>query len=259
MAASEPVAREGQPPFSVGDERALRYGVAFIWLITGLLVLHPQYQQVGARHLAALGLPSGLMLATCTAEVLLGLYLLSRPMARWVIYLQIAAILGFSAILAVYEPSYLVHPFGILTKNVPILAILLTLRWGRVEGWSPRVRWILRVGVAVPWLTEGLFPKLLFQQQRELDLVASSPFSWGDPAVFLGVIGVIEVLNFPLVLLARGALLRAVLLAQAAGLVILPLLVTLELPLMWVHPFGPLTKNVPLLIGTLAVWRRCTR
>jgi len=259
MAASEPVAREGQPPFSVGDERALRYSVAFIWLITGLLVLHPQYQQVGARHLAALGLPSSLMWATCAGEVLLGIYLLRRPMARWVIYLQMAAILAFSVILAVYEPSYLVHPFGILTKNLPILAILLTLRWGRVEGWSPRVMWLLRVGVALPWLTEGLFPKILFQQVRELELVASSPFSWGDPALFLRVIGAIEILSFLLALLARGALLRAVLLAQAAGLVLLPLLVTLEIPLIWVHPFGPLTKNVPLLIGTLAVWRRCTR
>ena len=253
-----PLTPAGQSPFTPGDERALRGGAAFIWLITGLLVLHPHYQSIGEKHLAALGLPAGLMFLTCGAEVLLGLYLLVRPMARWLIYAQIAAIAAFTVILAVYDPQYLAHPFGILTKNIPIVACLLTLRWGRVEGWTPRVQWILRIGVALPWLTEGLVPKLLFQQAREVELVAASPFSFGDPSTFLSALGIAEVLSFFAALLLRGRPLQILLGLQAAALILLPLLVSSEIPLLWVHPFGPLTKNVPLFIGTVAALRRCS-
>jgi hypothetical protein len=33
-------------------------------------------------------------------------------------------------------------------------------------------------------------------------------------------------------------------------------LVALHEPMLWVHPFGPLTKNVPILAGTWLVLRR---
>ena len=47
--------------------------VAFVWLATGLLVLHPYYREQGQEALGRLGLPDWFMYATCAAEVLLGL------------------------------------------------------------------------------------------------------------------------------------------------------------------------------------------
>jgi DoxX-like family len=41
--------------------------------------------------------------------------------------------------------------------------------------------------------------------------------------------------------------------------VVLPLLVSWQHPLLWFHPFGPMTKNLPILFGTLLVLRRCPR
>ena len=39
--------------------------------------------------------------------------------------LQVGLVLGFTTILAVSEPMLLVHPFGILSKNVPLLALVV--------------------------------------------------------------------------------------------------------------------------------------
>jgi hypothetical protein len=47
--------------------------------------------------------------------------------ARWLWIAQAAVILAYSAIIAVALPEYLVHPFGPLTKNLPILAVLAML------------------------------------------------------------------------------------------------------------------------------------
>ena len=43
----------------------------------------------------------------------------------------------------------------------------------------------------------------------------------------------------------------------AVGLVVIIILVTRYNPELWFHPFGPLTKNVSILVGTLVVLRRC--
>jgi hypothetical protein len=39
------------------EERALCGGAAFVWLTTGLAILHPYYREVGHHYLARLGLP----------------------------------------------------------------------------------------------------------------------------------------------------------------------------------------------------------
>ncbi|MEW5743473.1 MAG: DoxX-like family protein [Myxococcota bacterium] len=45
--------------------------------------------------------------------------------------------------------------------------------------------------------------------------------------------------------------------AQVAALVVLPVLVGWQDPTLFVHPFGPLTKNLPVIAGTVGVLRRC--
>ena len=56
-------------PTPVSDEKALRAAVAFVWLATGLAVLHPSYRDLGRHYLAPLGLPDAVMYAACAAEV----------------------------------------------------------------------------------------------------------------------------------------------------------------------------------------------
>jgi uncharacterized protein YqjF (DUF2071 family) len=45
---------------------------------------------------------------------------------------------------------------------------------------------------------------------------------------------------------------------QLLALLVLPIVVGTLIPRLWVHPFGPLTKNVPLLVGTGVVFLRHT-
>jgi hypothetical protein len=50
---------------------------------------------------------------------------------RWLYLLQIATIVGYTAIITVALPHYWLHPFGPLLKNLPMLAMLGALWMAR--------------------------------------------------------------------------------------------------------------------------------
>lgn len=248
----------GTPPPVRGERASLivRAGIASIWFLTGVLVLHPTYRQVGGQWLDRIGMPHWLMFGTCAAEVLLALWIVLGRQTALLCGLQAAMVLGFTTILAVAEPMLLVHPFGMLSKNLPLLLLVATAFVVEREGWTPRAVWLLRVAAAVPWVTEGLLPKVLFQQQSELDVVRASGLVPFDAGRFLLLMGAAQVASGLLALRLRGRPLRGLLLCQAAALVVLPVLVTLDDPSPWVHPFGPLTKNLPILAAHVEAMRR---
>jgi hypothetical protein len=238
------------------DRLALRGALAFIWLATGLAVLHPHYRAIGGKALTDRGLPEWLMYAACAAEVALGLRVLLGRAAGWLALLQTALIVGFTLILAVPEPALLAHPFGVLTKNAPLLALVGASWLVEREGWSRRAYWLLRVGMASVWLLEGLFPALICASQGQQDVLTHNGLAFGDAAVTLRVVGALQVAAFVAALLLGGWPLRLLLAGFALGLVAITVLVTLYQPLLWFDPFGPLTKNVPILIGTLLLLRK---
>jgi hypothetical protein len=57
-------------------------------------------------------------------------------------------------------------------------------------------------------------------------------------------------------LVLRGRPLRWLLMLHVVGLLTICGLVTNYEPLLWFHFAGPLTKNVPLIVGTLVLLRR---
>jgi hypothetical protein len=237
----------------------MRVGIAFPWLATAISVLHPAYREIGAAWLARLGVPDDVMFATCAVELVLAIWILStRPW--WVqSALQLTMLASFTAILAWMEPMLLAHPFGVLTKNVPLAMLILARETHARDGLSERTTWLLRAGVAFIWISEGLFPKIALQQQMELDVVARSGLvTMMSPSDFLWWLGVAQAISGAIVLLLRpGRLLAALLIGQAFALVVLPVLVSLHEPTLWVHPFGPLIKNVPILCATLLLARIC--
>lgn len=245
------------PPASA--ERLLRWSLAFVWLATGLLVAHPYYRLEGMRWLAPLGLGSWVMFATCAAEIALAAVVVARPTTTFFAVAQTGPIVAFTLILSALDPMLLVHPFGVLTKNVPLVAAI----WGawllHREGDTDRAAWALRVGVASVWITEGLFPKLVFQQAMEIDVVTAWGFSASTASILIRVMGVLQVTAGVLSLLLRGRLLGWLYGAFVLALLLLPLVVTIAMPLTWAHPFGPLTKNVVILAAAYVLYRRCTR
>jgi uncharacterized membrane protein YphA (DoxX/SURF4 family) len=235
------------------EVRWLCLSIAAVWLATGVAVLHPYYREVGTEYLAPLGLPASVMVATCVAEIVLGLRVaLGRP-ARWLMVLQVLLILCFTTILACSTPGLLVNPFGMVTKNLPLLATIGTAWLVDREGWTPRARWLLRAGMALIWITEGIFPKILFQQEVELNIVADTVPLPADPHTILAFIGVCQALSGVLALLLKGRPLQVVLVGQIVALVLLPVVVGFLDWHLWVHPFMPLVKNIPILAGTVLV------
>lgn len=230
--------------------------MAFVWIATAVLVVFPYYREVGGQYLDRLGLPHWLMFGTCAFELALGLRVaFGRPTVA-LAALQIAMVATFSVILAVLEPMLLAHPYGVLTKNLPLVGALGVATYAWRAGMDARAVTALRVAMALPWLTEGLFPKLLFQQASELAVVRASGLVPMDPAVFLRALGVAQILSGVAVLVMRGAPRRALLFAQAASLLALPVLVAWHDAQLWVHPFAPLLKNAPILVGTVVLARR---
>ena len=249
---------------------ALRASIAFVWLATGLLVLHPSYRALGGPYLARLGAPLWLMPATCAAEVLLAVWLLGRPAGRALAALQVGMVSVFTLLLAITEPRLLVHPLGVLTKNLPFVAAVGALFLHERGRPAAHVLGLLRAGMAIIWLTEGVFPKLVFQDAWELGLVTRLGLP-GSPSLVVGALGVAQATSGVLALALApwrdpsrrpaglaGALLRLLLGAQLVALLVLPTLVGVMDPGFVVHPFGPLTKNAPLVVGTLLLFRRCS-
>lgn len=247
------------PEATPGELQWLRAGAASIWLTTALGVLHPSYREVGHDYLARLGLPDGLMWLACAGELVLGVVVLTQPPRTWLMAVQAGAVGFFTVTLAALEPALLVHPFGVLSKNYPFVALVVATWLAAREGWTARAWWTLRAGMAVVWVTEGLFPKVFFQQPMELAVVAGSGLVPLSPSLFLTLMGLAQAASGVAALLLRGAPLRWLLGAQVAALVALPLLVSWQDPSLWVHPFGPMTKNLPILFGTVGVLHRCRR
>lgn len=236
--------------------RALCLASGFVWLATGLAVLHPYYQAVGHDYLSSLHLPDAIMWATCGLEILLGLRVGLGRATTYVTLVQIVLIVGFTGILAVAEPALMVHPLGVLTKNLPLLAVIATAWLVEREGWSGRAVWLLRGGMSIIWITEGLLPKVFWQQDMELDIVARSGLVPGDPAAFLRFMGLLQAASGVAVLVLRGRPRRWLLICQAAAVIVLPGLILVQDPEWLFHPFGPFTKNVPILVGTIIlIWR----
>lgn len=249
------------PLASVDPQRAetwLRASLSAVWIWTALAVLHPYYRLVGDSYLHALSLPSLLMYLTCAAELGLGIVVLVVRPVRWLVSLQAALVLSFSLILALKEPLLLASPFGMLSKNLQFLCVLYVLFLVEKHGsWTDLAKRYLRIGMAVVWLTEGLFPKLLFQQQIELQMVPRIGIEQISPSIIVGAMGVAQILSAVLALVLSGKWLRLLLLLQAGALLLLPLLVGFLEPSLYVHPFGPFSKNLPIFVGTLVVRKQC--
>jgi hypothetical protein len=232
----------------------LRVAIAFIWLATGLGVFHPFYREVGRDYLNRLGLPEWLMYAACGMEVLLALVVLLMPLRRWLSITQVALIGCYTVLLACVEPALLVNPFGVLSKNLPLIALILAAQFVESEVWSARAVWTLRAGMAFIWIWEGLFPCVFFQDETLSNVLAFTKLSSDQLHVLLIVMGLAQAASGVAALLLRGQLLRMLLAFQLVGLIVITVLVTKYNPLLWWHPFGPVTKNVPLILGTALAW-----
>src|SRR5690606_26652730 len=111
----------------------LRFSVALVWIVTGLLSLgiypvassYEMLAQVGITGVLAPVMLNGAAVLDLAFGI--GVYVLKPPQRRWLWRAQMLLIVLYSLIIAWFLPEYWLHPFGPVLKNIPLLAVILLL------------------------------------------------------------------------------------------------------------------------------------
>jgi uncharacterized protein YbjT (DUF2867 family) len=120
---------------------ALRLALAALWIWTAIVSfgLYPVQQSYGL--LARVGLHGALatvaLYGAALLDLALGVLTLAAP-ARWrapVWLAQLALVAGYTVLITFFLPEYWLHPYGPVSKNLPIMAAIALL-WGL----EPRTR-----------------------------------------------------------------------------------------------------------------------
>ncbi|WP_422847446.1 DoxX-like family protein [Acidovorax sp. M14] len=116
--------------------RLLRASLVVVWLATAVVSvweLHGQSRELLAGLPTAWAgghapwLPTAIILAGAAADAVLGLWLALRP-GRKAYGAALLMMLAMTLLATAIHPAWWLHPFGPLTKNLPIAAILWVLR-----------------------------------------------------------------------------------------------------------------------------------
>ena len=113
----------------------LRASLVVVWLATAVVSvweLHGQSRELLAGLPTAWTegntswLPTAILLAGAAADAVLGLWLALRP-GRKAYGAALLMMLAMTVLATAIQPAWWLHPFGPLTKNLPIAAILWVL------------------------------------------------------------------------------------------------------------------------------------
>ncbi len=103
------------------------YSLAFLWISTAIIstVISPE---VGFELLSQAGISdlwaNLFVYGGSLINILLGIWILSNKAIKICCWLQTAVIVFYSILLTIIDVSFWVHPFGPLTKNIPILVLI---------------------------------------------------------------------------------------------------------------------------------------
>jgi hypothetical protein len=110
------------------------FSLAFLWFFTGLtsIFLSPGVgYQVLAGALITGWLADVAVIGGGLLDIVLGIWLVTGVRMRLCCNVQIAVIAVYTLLLTFIESSFWLHPFGPITKNVPIVVLILLIRSAR--------------------------------------------------------------------------------------------------------------------------------
>ncbi len=242
----------------------LRVGLGAVWvyegLVPNLLGRGPDFLLLFGRGALAAWSDATLALAVGGFKVLLGLLLILGWAVPWAAALQCGLLLVSTLGIALVAPNLLIYPTGAISKNLVLFAAGLCLgiladggdrKGGLPQAWA--VPLILRVGLGVMWLYEGLVPKWLWPSQAEVEIVARTGLIPVHIPLFLGLLGLVEAALGLTVLVGHWT--RGMAVLQVGMLGVFTAIVGWTSPAYLADPLGTLSKNLALVGSALALYR----
>ena len=112
----------------------LRLSLAFLWIWTAIVVLFLTPIEENLALMEPLGMPEQaaviLIWATALFELVLGAGLIANWRVREIALIQMMLIIVFTLIITLFLPEQWLHPFGPVSKNIPLLtATFILYRW----------------------------------------------------------------------------------------------------------------------------------
>lgn len=108
----------------------LRVALAIVWIGTALVSAFAFPRAASLARLSHFGLhgmaADAALYGACALDFGFGVATLFKP-GRWLWLSQMALMLGYTLLIVIALPQFLIEPFGPILKNVPILAILILL------------------------------------------------------------------------------------------------------------------------------------
>jgi len=107
--------------------KAAKYSLAFLWIFTGLtsIFLSPE---IGYELLANADITGSIadiaVYAGGILDIVLGLWLITSVKTKLCCIIQVAVIAAYTVLLTFIDASFWLHPFGPITKNIPIIVLI---------------------------------------------------------------------------------------------------------------------------------------
>jgi uncharacterized protein YbjT (DUF2867 family) len=122
----------------------------------------------------------------------------------------------------------------------------------REDLWLARLHLLrpwLRFSIALLWIATGILSAFVWPVEDSYRLLAAAGIGgWTAPLMLFGAAALDVALGLATLFSRRLALVGMIQIALMAGY---SAVITLALPEFWLHPFGPVLKNIPIIVATL--------
>jgi len=110
-----------------GLMKAAKYSLAFLWIFTGITSIYFS-PEIGYEILASASITGVIadvsVYAGGVLDILIGLWLLISFRIKLCCILQVTVIVLYTVLLTFIDSSFWLHPFGPITKNIPIIVLI---------------------------------------------------------------------------------------------------------------------------------------
>jgi hypothetical protein len=107
--------------------KAAKYSLAFLWIFTGLTSVYFS-PEIGYEILANANVTGSLADVSIYAggilDIILGLWLITPFKTKLCCIVQVSVITIYTVLLTFIDANFWLHPFGPITKNIPIIVLI---------------------------------------------------------------------------------------------------------------------------------------